>query len=225
MATIMINKTIGLYEHYRFDFPAFTGLGWELLPGETLPPGMFIRNNAAGTAYWLEGFIPTIPPSGLTWSFEVYDNGASPYSSYIFNFTMAGGESLYECCEKENPMYLEWINRAGGRSTYTVDLRRIFRITEGETSRWRDFSGTDKVFRKAGKKIIIEASAEGDPQQIIDIVRSMKLGIQAWILGGPLNDRVPVIIDDAAFIYADETDTLGYNMRIEIGSEIVIQRQ
>lgn len=184
--------------------------------------------------------IPTInlynDPATLDWYVRGWAQGAIgtylitvrealfPTNGLDLTVNITDGNGIYSCECSNYPIYIEWLNMAGGRSSATFNLKSVRAVTGGDSKLWTDNRGIERKYSVDGKRWRVTVTVDMAIKEVLQLVRSLNTSIQAWThIGNGV--MAEIIVDSGEAVYLNEVDKQGYTLSFEIAKNIIVQAQ
>jgi hypothetical protein len=142
-----------------------------------------------------------------------------PYISF------AGSTDLIYFFGSNTSKCLVWINREGGRSSYTFDQRKDFNEIIGESKTF-DNNGSIKYINRGKNFDYITVYKTGISNTEVDLIESLRYSIQAWEFDVNTNTAIPIVLDSNSFSKYNTKNRMNeINLKYRIATYKLIQNQ
>jgi hypothetical protein len=182
-----------------YDFDSMPKVGEYVYIDSTVYSGYTMIKNVISTA----NIVIDIP----------YSVSLSPVNCYVTYF----GANTSKC--------IVWINREGGRSSYTFDQRKDYNGIVGENKTF-DNNGTVKYFNRGKNFDYITVYKTGLSDTEADLIESLRYCIQAWEYDINTNISTPITVDSNSYSkYSTKNKMNEINLKYRIATYKLIQNQ
>lgn len=184
--------------------------------------------------------IPTIDlyedPATLDWYVRGWAQGSIgthlitvrealfPNNGLDLTIDITDGNGIYSCECANYPIYIEWLNIAGGRSSATFNLKSVRSVTSGDSKLWTDSAGIERKYSVDGKRWRLTVTVDMALKEVLQLVRSLNTSIQAWTHIGN-GYMAEIIVDSGEMVFLNEVEKQGYTLSFEIAKNIIVQAQ
>lgn len=125
-----------------------------------------------------------------------------------------------DCCITNKT--LVWLNRAGGISSYLFSEKNSLKVEQKSTGEYKTFERELRHISKSDVYDGVVIAQSGVPVDHDEIIKSLRLSIQAWEQKG--KKLVPIILNADSFVYRPrEQGLFDVDFEYRYSTEIIIQ--